>query len=572
MRLRVRWARVATAQFAGALGLDLALTAGVFLLVRYQQQVAAVSYLDFLMPTRWPRVRVARGDHRIAVATTLAATGQRLQALLLVCGGVSLSPANRDSRLLLAQLLTEAGRPELARQILLDGLAYQHDDPNYLRPLFSFLFQHQSDASVIAIARKYLPRQPAATERNHLYSLAAATAGYFRGDYDLAEDFLRAQPTLADSRYGRLLIAKIEGERGYRDLALLRLRELAAAFPDDTEIHSELASHLNRAGLLDEVRRAALAFQIAHPALPGPRIELLRAYYHASEHARSAREVDAFIRDFSDDAGALLALADFAANTGDVPLARQLTELARAHHFAWEPHAILAVEALVVARDFHGALDATRDLLHDHPDWTARFAPVLYSLQAIAHFGLSDTESASLLLTNYLNQTCLRAENLLAIAQRLVDVDAADYARQTLMRAIVADPLNQAALTRLVELDLNLNHIDELPTHLTRLLTMRKPSPDILRVAQFKLGSDLFLFSTERSFYLPPSESPSKRHRTPPRASSAPPPSAPPALAHSAPASPPSRAPIRAARNSSPAARSPRAVATRRTPAARRPP
>jgi hypothetical protein len=156
------------------------------------------------------------------------------------------------------------------------------------------------------------------------------------------------------------------------------------------------------------------------------------------------------------------------------------------------------VEAQVVARDFQGALDSVRRLQHGNPDWLARFGPVMGSLQAIALFGLGDTDGASLMLNSYLNQSHLRAENLLAIAHRLVAVGAPEFARQTLIRAVGADPLNQAALTRLVELDLNLNRIDELPAHLTQLLTMRKPSPDILRVAQHKLGSDLFLFSAGR--------------------------------------------------------------------------
>src|ERR1019366_10258638 len=172
-------------------------------------------------------------------------------------------------------------------------------------------------------------------------------------------------PLLAESRDGRLLAAKIDAERGYRDLALLRLRELAAAYPDDAEIHAELALHLDRADRHDEVRRTALAFQIAHSALPGPRLELLRAYHRTGDRDRAAREIDTFLRDFATDAGALLALADFAANTGDAPLARRLTNAAREPPFPWEPHAILTVEALVVARAFRGALDASRALLPD---------------------------------------------------------------------------------------------------------------------------------------------------------------------------------------------------------------
>lgn len=497
-RAQLRWPRVIAALTAVMGMLYLGLAGAAFCFVRYKQDVTAVRLVDFLLPSHWSRIRVARGDHYIATAHRLLGSGRPSSILPIVRLGVAHSPANPAGRLLLAQLYLESSRPELARQTLVDGLTFHHENPSYLRPVFSFLFQRQDDAEVIALCRKYLPPHPAGTERDRLLSIAAATACYFRGNYDTAEDYIRAQPTLEASRDARLLTAKMDWERGYPELALLRFRELAANHPTDAELHAELATHLDRAGLHDEVRRAALAFQIAHPALPGPRLELIRAYHRTGDQARAQQEIEAFARDFAGDSNALLALADFAANTGNAPLARRLAEHARTRSFPSEPHAILAIEALVVAREYRNALDSARELLRVHPDWTARFGPVLTSLQAIAHFGLGDTDSASLLLTSYLNQSSLRAENLLAIAQRLVDVDAAESARQTLLRATAADPLNQAALARLVELDLNLNRIDELPAHLTRLLAMRKPSPDILRVAQHKLGSDLFLFSTER--------------------------------------------------------------------------
>ena len=497
-RYRVWWRRVALAFFLAAIVAYLALAGAALAFVRLVQKVDHAKFTDVALPWRWNEYRIARGDQNIAAAESLAASGRRLEALLLVRAGVARAPRNRDGRLLLAQLLSEANRPDVARQVLLEGAAFHHTDPAYLGPLFAFLLQHQRDATVIAIARKYPPASSATRASDQLIALAAATASYFRGNYDAADDFLHTVPELSSSRDGRLLAAKIENDRGYRDLALLRLRELAAEFPNDIEVHAELAANLDRHSFADEVRRAALAFQIAHPALPGPRLELIRAYRRAGELDRATREADAFIRDFAADPSALLALADLAANTGDVPLARRLSDQAVTQKLPWEAHAILAVEALVVARDFHGAISAGQDLLQKNPDWTKSYQPVVNSLLAIAHFGLADTNSARLLLTNYLNQSYLRAENLLAIAQRLGDVDAADHARATLVRAIAVDPLNQAALTRLVELDLNLNRIDELPAHLLDLLAMRRPSPDIMRVAQHKLGSDLFLFSQER--------------------------------------------------------------------------
>ncbi|MSU24607.1 MAG: hypothetical protein EXS32_12395 [Opitutus sp.] len=249
----------------------------------------------------------------------------------------------------------------------------------------------------------------------------------------------------------------------------------------------------------DEARRLSLAFQIAHPTLPGPRIELLHAYLDAGERDRADREADALIRDFPADPLALLALANFAANTANPTLARRLTDHAKALRLPWEAHAILAVEALVVARDFSGALDAVRDLLRENPTWATSYTALLNSLQAIAHYGRGDSETGHLFLLKFLQPSDLRAENLLAIARRLTEVEAGEEARQTLERASAADPLNQAALTRLVELDLNLNRLDELPVHLRRLVAMRRPSADVLRVAQHKLGSDHFLFSADRT-------------------------------------------------------------------------
>jgi len=500
-RLRLSRSGPIFAVTGGTLVLYALLVFALFAFVRYRQQIAAVGYLDLLLPSRWSRYGVARGDHHIAAAQNLAHDGKLTEALLLVRLGVAQSPANRDGRLLLAQLLLQAQRAETARQVLLDGLVFHRTDPLYLRPLLAFLLQQQEDSRVIALARALRPAhraQPASAECDRLLALAAATASYFRGNYDQADDFLRSTPYLASSRDARMLTAKIHWACGYQDLALLQLRGLAAEFPDDSEIHTEVVARLRESQRLDEARRLSLAYQIAHPALPGPRLELLAAYHLAGEHARVAREADAYVRDFAPDPAALLALAEFAANSGDPALAGRLCAHAKARHLPWEPHAILVVEAHVVAHDFRAALDATRDLLRENPRWDSRYASLLTSLQAIAHYGLGDRDAGRLFLSSYLSQPELRADHLLALANRLADIDASEEARQTLIRAIAADPHNQAALSRLVEFDLNLNRIDELPAHLRALLAMRQPSPDLLRVAQHKLGSDLFLFSAER--------------------------------------------------------------------------
>lgn len=469
----------------------------IFALVRYQREVHGARLVDVVVPFRWQRFRAAQGDHLIATAAHLAQRGQGREALSHARAGVAQSPTHRFGRLLLARLLLEANRPEAARQVLLDGLRHHSGDPRYLSPLLTYLLHRQEDAHVIALAEALLPPQPGPLPQHRLLAFAGATASFLRGRYDLAEDFLRRLPQLERSREGRLLSAKLDWQRGYRELALLGLRGLADAQPNDAEIHSELVARLRQAGYLDEARRRSISLLIAQPERAAPRLALLQLAATAPDALLLAREVDALLQDFS-DTPTLLALAEFAANAGDGALAQRVCDRVKALGLPAQPHAILRIEALLVAHDYRAAREAIRSA-RESPDWPARYQPLFDSLQAVAFLGLGDRETSRIFLTSFLHQPALRSENLVALANRFVALEAGEWARQILSRAVALDPLNQAALNRLVELDLDLNRIDELPAHLNRLLTLRQPPPDLLRVAQHKLGSDLFLYSAERA-------------------------------------------------------------------------
>jgi tetratricopeptide (TPR) repeat protein len=160
------------------------------------------------------------------------------------------------------------------------------------------------------------------------------------------------------------------------------------------------------------------------------------------------------------------------------------------------------VEANIVAKKYQAALELVRELLKANPEWGKRFYSVFNGLQAIANYGLGDAEAAQLFLNNFLAQSNVRAENLLAVSKRLLAVGARTQARQVLEQAVKSDPLNQAALTNLVQIDLDLNNTAPLACNVRKLLTMRRPSQDVLRAAYRKLGSDLFLFAPDRSALL----------------------------------------------------------------------
>jgi hypothetical protein len=495
---RLRWFRITFALVGAIILFYLTAVAFWLGLLRYRE-VHEASFVDVLLPARWPRVRVAEGTQLIAQGFQLLRTKSGVNASIYLQRGLEMNPAHRAGRLLVAQFQLETGQLNDAQQTLLDGLRFHRREPAYVLQVFRFLLQYQKDDRAVALAREILRDPTAATDDcKRVAALAGAKACFFRGNYDASDDFLRAMAQVARSSEARLIRANNDWERGYRELALVELRALADVSPSEPECHAELLQRLREIGALDEARRRTLAFQIARPELPGPRIALLHAYQESGNAIGVSREVDALLRDFATDSAALLGVADFAANTGNPALALRLFEHAKTHQLPWEPHAVLHVEALVVAQQYREALARIRALPQEHSEFAQRYGAVLDGLQAVAHHALGDVDNARLCVRTFLDRGRHRADNLVALANRFTALEGNEHAHTILLHAVRVDPLNQAALTRLVELNLNLNRIDELPGQLTALVKMRKPSPDVLRVAHYKLGSDLFLFSPER--------------------------------------------------------------------------
>ncbi|MBW8781240.1 MAG: hypothetical protein JF599_05040 [Verrucomicrobia bacterium] len=470
--------------------------------VKYQRGVTELHYVDMLLlPARWQTYQVTRGDASIRTAQAQLKEQKYREAFTNLRIGVTKSPANKEGRMLLIQFYGLWRRPDLAKQALLDGLPYHQADKGYLKLLFSYLLQQQDDEQVIAIAKDLLKSDQTLTERNQLIALASASASFFRGNYDRTEDILHAYG-LESTRDGRLLNARMEWERGRKDAALDHLRQLTSELPKDEEIYIQTVSYLREAGRDAEARRESFLRSLGNPNDARSRIDLIYSLHKEGNAAAVKSNVEEILRDFANNPTALMALADFAANTGDAALARRIYEYTKLRRFDYEGAGLMAIEANIVSGQYQTALELVRDLLKENPSWNRRYASVFNGLQAIAHYGLGDAESAQLFLNNFLNQTTLRAENLLAVSKRLLAVGAKSQARQVLVQAVKSDPLNQAALTSLIKLDLELNNTDTLAASVGQLLAMRKPSVEVLDAAYRKLGGDLFLFAPNRSALL----------------------------------------------------------------------
>ena len=470
-----------------------------YVFVKYNRGFTEVRYVDMLLlPSHWHEYQVSRGDFLIKNAQVELKKQNYREAFDSLRSGLIKSPANKEGRLLLAQFYALWKRPDLSRTTLLEGFTFHKNEPDYLKTLFSFLLQQQDDRQVLAFYKELLGGDSTITPRNQLVALAAASSCYFRGNYDEAEAILRRYQ-VDTSRDGRLLLARINWDRGAKDLALDQVRTLANELPADEEIYALTITYLREVGRDDEARRESFLRALANPQNARARIDQLYAYQKDGDTAALRTNVEEIYRDLSGDANAMLALADFAANTGDPVLARRIYEHTKAHNQNWEGAALMTVEACIVAKRYQAALELVRDLLKDNPEWGKRFYAVFNGLQAIANYGLGDAEAGQLFLSNFLKQDNVRADNLLAVSKRLLSVGAKAQARQVLEQAVLADSLNQAALTSLIQLDLELDTTPPLADNVRKLLTMRKPSQAVLRAAYARISGDLFLFSPERT-------------------------------------------------------------------------
>ncbi|MEZ0218617.1 MAG: tetratricopeptide repeat protein [Rariglobus sp.] len=473
-----------------------------YLFVKYRRGFTDVQFTHMLLlPARWDEYQIARGEFLIKNAQKDLKNEKFREAFYGLRLGLIKSPANKDARLLLAQFYGLWKRPDLTRLTLLDGFSYHKNNTDYLKTLFSFLLQQQDDQQVLAYYKELLANDTSINPRNQLVALAAASSCYFRGNYDEAETILRRYQ-LEFTRDGRLLVARISWDRGLREQAVDRLRELTAEFPNDEEIYTQTVAYLRESGRDNEARRESFMRALGNPRNARARIDQLYAFQKEGNLSAVKTNAEEIFSDFSTDSNALLALADFAANSGNPELARRIYDHAKARNLNWEGAALMTVEANIVAKQYQPALELVRELLKNNPEWGKRFYSVFNGLQAIANYGLGDAEAAQLFLNNFLSQSNVRADNLIAVSKRLMSVGARAQARQVLDQAVKTDALNQAALTNLIQLDLDLNNTAPLAGNVRKLLTMRRPSQDVLKSAYRKLGSDLFLFAPDRTALL----------------------------------------------------------------------
>ena len=505
MEISVRWGRlIGTFALLVVLGW-FTLAGALYFHFKYNKEFDQVSYTKMLtlLPFGLETHRVEMGNYHIERGLSEIKEGNYRDALRLLRLGVSRSPANLEGRRVLAEFYEIAlKRHDIAIDQLLQGIELGGiQDGEYLKATLRVLLRYQMDEDIQNLANKYLPEEPELTDINRTLAFGAANANYLRGNYDLAEDYI-IDYKLLESLEGVLLSAQISWDRGSKIAAMTKMEYSIEKFPNSEPLLMQLSRYHRELGEIEEARRYAILRNVSDPLSAAPRLELLYIYNKSEDFEREQIETQRMLQQFRNDEPALQSLANFAADTGNIELARRTYEEALENEFAIDAFALLLIEAHLVDKDYQGALDFSEELLKERPDWlTLRWA-IFSSLRAVASYGINRPDLGEIYLQDFIDEAGNQAQTYMAVSRRFTDIDRVQQARTILTLAYQKAPTNQKVLSELIRSELSLGNTEDLSRLLSRYLQMRRPQIELLTEAYNKLGSDRFIFTPDRQSLL----------------------------------------------------------------------
>ena len=446
-----------------------------------------------------------KGEYYVSVAKEALARQDYAEFSRYIGTGAQLSPANLEAQRLCADLFFAFQRPLDAYQLLEESLVFAKQDREYFRYYLQRCFMLDQDARLIATATKHLADPGVAAEIRADLRLAAAQAHFLRGDFAAAARLIK-EHRLDQTADGYLLNCQLLWESGDRKGALADLDAALTAFPAGVRLLEMKARWLKDSGEFRRAQDTLDLLAISQPGRPGPLIQSL--YLSPGEEGRGRRAalVEKIIAQFGNQEQPMLDLARFGNDTADVALTARLAKHAVERKFGNRVRFDLVhVECLLNAgraRETILLVDALYKQA-ERDQWVAETRIAFDALRTIAYFADGQTEIGSINLQKLLQHRKVPPQVLVAASRKLIAARRYDEANEVLIQAHLQNETNQAVLMQIVQLKLDHPRIAaDLETYLRRLMLNRRPSPEVLRAALRRLGSDTYLFSSDRETLL----------------------------------------------------------------------
>ena len=446
-----------------------------------------------------------KGEYYVSVAKEALARQDYAEFSRYIGTGAQLSPANLEAQRLCADLFFAFQRPLDAYQLLEESLVFAKQDREYFRQYVQRCFMLDQDARLIATATKHLGDPAVAEDIRADLRLAAAQAHFLRGDFADAARLIK-EHRLDQTADGYLLNCQLLWESGDRTGALAELDAALAVFPAGVRLLEMKARWLKESGELARAKDTLDLLAISQPGRPGPLIQSLYLLPGDADRVRREALLEKIIATFGNQEQPMLDLARFGNDTSDVALTARLAKLALERKFGNRVRFDLVhVECLLNAgraRETILLVDALYKQA-ERDQWVAETRMAFDALRTIAYFADGQTEIGSINLQKLLQHRKVPPQVLVAASRKLIAARRYDEANEVLIQAHLQNETNQAILMQIVRLKLDHPLISaDLETYLRRLMLNRRPSPEVLRAALRRLGSDTYLFSADRETLL----------------------------------------------------------------------
>jgi len=480
----------------------ISLTGTFYAYLKYAQGFQEITFGNTLLLQR-SELRRKIGDHHIQESLAQIEAGNYNDAFRLLHFGVARSPGNLEGRKLIAEFYEIARqRPAIAADYMIDGLKHGGlDDIEYIKQLLRLLLRNQLDESILKIAAEHLPEEPVITNINCTLALGAANASYHRGNYDQAEDYL-INYSLIESVEGLLIFSKISWGQGNHTAAISKLEQRINRYPDSDSLLVQLSRYHRQIGNTDKARRFAILRSVKDPLNYKPRVELLYIYNQENDVAREQSEIELIFEQFGQDRYAMIEFANFAANTGQVDLAKRIRTVALENGFDVDVFTLLLIEAHITDEDYEAVLALSENLIEQQAQWLTNQWAIFSSLRSVAAFAMSRPDLGEVYLQNFLKETGQKSQTYITVANHFLNIDRISQARKVLIFGYQQFPKNQKILSELIKAELELGNTEKLSELITKLLKMRRPQMELLARAYQKLGGDRFIFTENRDSLL----------------------------------------------------------------------
>lgn len=511
---KINWGRIAIVAIILSLLAWVAVSAIIYFVFKYSKGFDDITVYDAIIaPFDMKSHREKVGNYNIKKALEILKSGNMSEfneAFMNLNMGINRAPKNIEGRLNLARIYVAMNRPDIAIEKLEQGIIYSKDNIDFIRLYMRLLLDRMEDSKIIAVGEKLLTGGKGVGVENpqvKAYIAMTLSSVYaMHGNYKKSEEYLKNYD-LEKSLPGILRLSKNQWEMGNRDEAIKIIKDNFQYPSNKNPMYALLVNYYTAMGDIETARRYSILRQAEDPFSVTQKLELIRLLEKSGDTQNLGKMLDEYFEINKTNNVAMIHLANYAADKGDIKMMRKIYDNAIRQAFAPGRYCLLLLETMITNGDYAGAVKFSEEILKGKPSWTKRYEDVLSAIRSIAYYATGNTNMSDILIADVLKRSRISPKTLVATARRFDKLNAPLVANSILEHAVNKFPRYQMALIRLVQNEIKIGDSTNIGKHVLRLLQMRRPPRELITDVYNSLSSDRFIFVRDRKKILDEIES-----------------------------------------------------------------